>query len=119
MREEYPRPDFERSEWLCLNGKWDFFDGESPKTIEVPFVCQSRLSGIGEALKSDYVVYERVFKVPEKWKGRRVFLHFGAVDYECKVFINHQMAGQHVGGQTSFSFDITDLLTWQEEKITR
>lgn len=117
MREEYPRPDFERSEWLCLNGKWDFFDGESPKTIEVPFVCQSRLSGIGEALKSDYVVYERVFKVPEKWKGRRVFLHFGAVDYECKVFINHQMAGQHVGGQTSFSFDITDWLTWQEEKI--
>lgn len=117
MREEYPRPDFCRSDWMGLNGKWDFFDGQSVKKIEVPFVCQSKLSGIGEVLKSDYVVYERTFDIPEKWKDRRIFLHFGAVDYECKVFVNNQMVGCHRGGQIPFSFDITELLTWRNENI--
>lgn len=117
MREEYPRPDFRREEWMNLNGCWSFTYGREKTQIEVPFVCQSKLSGIGKRITQDRVVYERSFTVPEEWKGNEILLHFGAVDYRCHVFINDQCAGSHIGGQTSFQFDITRYLTWEEENI--
>lgn len=117
MREEYPRPEFVRKEWMNLNGRWDFDYGDERTEIEVPFVCQSKLSGIGKRIKEDRVAYERKFRVPEKWKDRLVHLRFGAVDYRCSVFINNRCVGHHTGGQTSFQFDITRYLNWEEESI--
>lgn len=117
MREEYPRPDLVRDEWMSLNGRWSFTYGEKQAQIEVPFVCQSRLSGIGRRIEEDNVVYERSFVVPEKWRGRRMLLHFGAVDYQCSVFVNGACVGSHTGGQTPFSFDITRYLDWGQEHI--
>ena len=93
MREEYPRPDFVREEWMNLNGCWSFAYGNENTEIQVPFVCQSRLSGIGKRITEDHVVYERSFKVPEKWRDREILLHFGAVDYQCSVFINENAWG--------------------------
>ena len=117
MREEYPRPEFVREEWMNLNGRWAFDYGDERTEIEVPFVCQSKLSGIGKRIKEDRVTYERKFKVPGAWKDRQVLLHFGAVDYRCSVFINNRCVGHHTGGQTSFQFDITRYLNWEEESI--
>ncbi len=117
MREEYPRPDFVREEWMSLNGSWSFEYGEKKTTIQVPFVCQSRLSGIGERIREDRVTYERTFQVPDSWRGKRVLLRFGAVDYQCRVFVNGNCVGSHVGGQTPFSFNITRFLTWKQEHI--
>lgn len=117
MREEYPRPEFVRKEWMNLNGRWSFVYGDERTEIEVPFVCQSELSGIGKRIKEDCVIYERKFKVPGEWKNREVLLHFGAVDYRCSVFINNRCVGHHTGGQTSFCFDITRYLNWEEEAI--
>lgn len=117
MRNEYPRPDFVRQNWLNLNGSWDFAYGDKHAQIEVPFVVQSRQSGICERITEDHVVYERVFTVPADWKGKHVILNFGAVDYSCKVFINGLYVGEHTGGQTSFSFDITPYLSWSGEQI--
>ncbi|NBH70543.1 glycoside hydrolase family 2 [Clostridiaceae bacterium] len=117
MREEYPRPEFVRKEWMNLNGRWAFEYGNERAEIEVPFVCQSKLSGIGKRIKEDRVAYERRFKVPGEWKDRLVYLHFGAVDYRCSVFVNHRCVGHHTGGQTSFRFDITRYLNWEEESI--
>lgn len=119
MRDEYPRPDFVRNEWMNLNGSWDFYLGEEKdkRKIEVPFVCQCKLSGIGERISEDSVVYERVFTVPETWKGRKVLLNFGAVDYCCRVWVNGHCVGSHSGGQTPFSFDVTDFLNWGGECI--
>ena len=117
MREEYPRPEFVREEWMNLNGCWSFAYGNENTEIQVPFVCQSRLSGIGKRITEDHVVYERSFKVPEKWRDREILLHFGAVDYQCSVFINEKCVGHHTGGQTSFSFDITRYLSWDQELI--
>ena len=117
MREEYPRPDFVRGEWMNLNGLWSFEYGSEKTQIEVPFVCQSKLSGIGERIKEDQVIYERTFTVPKEWNGRQILLNFGAVDYRCSVFINGSCVGSHTGGQTSFSFDITRYLNWEEETI--
>lgn len=117
MRNEYPRPEFVRKEWLNLNGTWDFYVGDKSGQIEVPYVCQSKLSGIGEKITEDIVIYERKAEVPKEWKGRSIRLNFGAVDYGCRVWVNGRLAGCHMGGQTPFSFDVTDSLTWEEERI--
>lgn len=126
-RPEYPRPQFERAEWLNLNGVWRFaFDdanvglrerwyaaeaaGVFPHEIIVPFAFQARLSGIGDPAFHDIVWYQRHFDVPEAWQGRRILLHFGAVDYRAWVWINGQFAAYHEGGQTPFFADITDYL---------
>lgn len=117
MREEYPRPDFVREEWQSLNGTWEFYCGKTKREILVPFVCQCAMSGIGEAITEDDVVYQRRFHVPEGWKGRRILLHFGAVDYRCRVWINDNYAGEHTGGQTPFTLDITPFLGGGEETV--
>ena len=111
-RPEYPRPQFERYTWMNLNGEWQFsFDGPSfDRRITVPFAFQSKLSGIGITERHDVVWYRRTFTLPEAWTGQRVLLHFGAVDYRCRVWVNDDCVGFHTGGQTSFSFDVTESL---------
>ncbi|MBP5274589.1 MAG: hypothetical protein ILO36_06625, partial [Abditibacteriota bacterium] len=125
LREEYPRPQFEREDWMNLNGPWNYaFDfslsGEEhgwssdtsamTGTINVPFCPESSLSGVGYTDFIPAIWYSRSFSVPDAWKGKRVFLNFGAVDYETKAFINGKEAGTHTGGGASFGFDITGLL---------
>jgi beta-galactosidase/beta-glucuronidase len=124
-RSEYPRPGLQRDLWLSLNGEWEFaFDdarkGESEKwylsdthfgrTIQVPFAYQSTLSGIGDPSFHDVVWYRKVIEIPKDWEGRRVVIHFGAVDYKAQVWINGELAVIHEGGHTPFHTDITDLL---------
>ena len=120
-RPEFPRPDFERSLWMSLNGEWEFeFDdgdrgeregwgsgGHFQRAILVPFCYQSEASGIGDATTHEVVWYRRSFSLPEAFRDRRVILKFGAVDYEAKVWINGVFVGQHRGGNTPFFFDIT------------
>jgi beta-galactosidase/beta-glucuronidase len=124
-RSEHPRPDRVRADWRSLNGPWSFeFDdadrglaerwylGERAlsRTITVPYAFQSRLSGIGETGFHDIVWYRRAVEVPEAWRGRRVMLRFGAVDYEATVWVNGIESGRHRGGHVPFSFDVTDAL---------
>lgn len=112
LRREYPRPQFERDEWMSLNGKWDFsFDAETyDRSINVPFAYEAGLSGIGVSEFHDTIWYRRTFTVPQDWDGRRVMLNFGAVDYTCNVWVNDHHILHHVGGQTGFSADITEAL---------
>lgn len=132
-RSEYPRPDFQRDNWLNLNGTWDFgfdpdqvgleqkwFEPDSKalqQSIVVPFAWQSSLSGIAEASQYDVAWYQRVFTVPEGWADQQVVMHFGAVDYEAQVWVNGQAAGEHEGGYTPFEFDITDMLIAGENQV--
>lgn len=130
-RPEYPRPDFCRREWLNLNGTWEFaFDDEDKGEIEewqerpsleqkivVPFPYQSKLSGIGDPGFHDVIWYRRIFPLPKGWYGKRILLNFGAVDYACKVWVNGMHVGEHRGGYTPFSFDITPLLHNAENDI--
>lgn len=129
-RLEYPRPSLVRKEWMSLNGPWDFaFDddneglandfvhnGHYPLKINVPFAFQTEYSGINDQSFHDYMWYRKTFKV-KKQDGKRYILHFGAVDYECKVFLNGQEIGEHIGGQAPFSFDISDFLTFKKETL--
>lgn len=116
---EYPRPIMERTEWKNLNGLWDYaiiekgkytpsvFDGK----ILVPFAVESSLSGVGKTVGAEKeLVYRRSFDVPSSWKGKRVLLHFGAVDWKTDVWVNDVKVGSHTGGFTPFSFDITEAL---------
>jgi beta-galactosidase/beta-glucuronidase len=130
-RKEYPRPQFVRKDWINLNGEWDFefddlnvgqkekwfFNHEYKEKINVPFAFQAELSGIKDLGFHDYMWYHRFFILPKEWKNNRIILHFGAVDYECIIYINKCYAASHVGGNTSFSVDITDYLNYNQEEI--
>ena len=122
-RPEYPRPQFTRADWMNLNGVWEFevdasLSGEErdlhlgqplSRKITVPFCPESELSGIGEKDFMPSVWYRRAIELPAGWNapGKRVFLHFGACDYETTVWVNGSNVGFHRGGYTSFAFEIT------------
>lgn len=131
-RNEYPRPQMVREDWINLNGKWEFemdfgASGRARGLVEkekldreivVPFCPESELSGIGYKDFMNSVWYKKSFDLPEAWTGGRVLLHFEAVDYECEVWVNGKSAGTHTGGYTPFSFDITDMLKPKNNVIT-
>ena len=116
---EYPRPQMVRADWLNLNGLWNYgitdaaAEGFEPEgDILVPFAVESSLSGVGRRVGKDRALwYERTFTVPSRWKGKRVLLHFGAVDWQAEVWVNGTRVGAHQGGYTPFSFDITAALS--------
>lgn len=131
-RPEYPRPQLVRADWQNLNGVWQFekdnacigldlkyqdrdsLEGE----IIVPFAPESRLSGVGSTEFINGVWYRKELDIQESWKGRRIMLNFGAVDYHAFVFVNGKKAGEHKGGYTPFGFDITDLLSEEKNVVT-
>ncbi|WP_433064210.1 AbfB domain-containing protein [Dactylosporangium sp. CS-033363] len=125
---EYPRPQMTRPDWQNLNGEWEFLnpatDGAGnvnrnaappvgqtlPERILVPYPVESALSGIMRNDNRDLMFYRRTFTVPASWAGRRVQLHFGAVDYEATVWVNGQQVTTHKGGYDRFEVDITPQL---------
>ncbi|MCD7971028.1 MAG: beta galactosidase jelly roll domain-containing protein [Alistipes sp.] len=116
---EYPRPIMERDQWMNLNGLWDYsiapVRSQAPENYEgkilVPFPVESSLSGVGRTVGENNVVwYEREFTVPANWKGQNILLHFGAVDWHATVWVNDYKVGEHKGGYTPFTFDITECL---------
>ncbi|MBI3471363.1 MAG: glycoside hydrolase family 2 [Candidatus Solibacter usitatus] len=124
-RPEYPQPQFQRDQWISLNGRWEFdfddqdtglrdhwADGARPfgKSILVPFCFESANSGIGDTGFHRVVWYRRALEIPAAWKGRRVLLHFGAVDYRAMVWLNGKLLGSHQGGTVPFRFDIAGQL---------
>lgn len=118
-RPEYPRPDFQREKWLPLNGEWDFsFDKPIfDRKILVPFACETKLSGIHDTSFHNAVWYRRSFSLPEPMHDRQILLHFGAVDYTCRLWVNDQFIREHTGGQCGFSADITDALNASGENV--
>lgn len=124
-RPEYPRPQFQRAAWQNLNGPWTFtFDpGKSgmerglaqsagfDQEIIVPFCPESALSGVAYTDFIEMMWYHRPLNVPAAWQGKRIMLHFGAVDFESEVFIDGQSVGRHWGGTASFSYDISRYVT--------
>ena len=123
---EYPRPQFERDFWVNLNGKFEYaitdanttFPKEYEGEILVPFAIESELSGVEKHItKNDRLWYRRNFAITEEFKGKRAIINFGAVDWECRVYVNKALVGTHQGGYNSFSFDITDYVNEGENEL--
>ena len=134
VRPEYPTPQFERENWINLNGQWDFkidnekcgeakkyfdLDGFEGK-ITVPFCPESKLSGVGNTDFMYCVWYKRKITLPSNWltNGKKTFLNIGACDYETIVYVNGNKAGTHFGGYTPIKIDITPWLSEGENDIT-
>lgn len=125
----YPRKQLRRASWFSLNGPWRFAYDDSgtasvpgeikdfDRVIEVPFAPESEMSGIGDTGYHANCWYNREFDIPLKRTGR-VILHFGAVDYRAKVWVNDHYIGCHEGGHTPFSFDIASFLKEGRQSIT-
>lgn len=136
---EYPRPQLVREDWINLNGLWEFaIMGEPTKEwkggriendkasllntvdklpatydneILVPFSPETALSGVGQDVRPDqYLAYRRSFSIPKSWNGKRVILNFEAVDWHSVVYVNGMRVGEHKGGYSPFSFDVTPYL---------
>lgn len=118
--QSYPRPQLQRPDWKNLNGLWEFqvTDMAAKKNtvkygneILVPFAIESSLSGVAQTFTpTDKLWYRKQFTIDPAWKGKQIILHFGAVDYECQVWVNNKLAGSHTGGNNPFSFDVTRYL---------
>ena len=131
MRDEYPRPSFVRDKWQCLNGEWEFYNdlcasGDDRKvynaerlesTINVPFCPESKLSGIHFLDFMPSVWYARNISLKKEQLNGRVLLHIGASDYKTVLYVNAKRVGQHIGGYTSFSFDISEYLKEGENRL--
>lgn len=103
--QEYPRPNFVRESYLNLNGEWDYCINQKKEAEEytgkilVPFSPETDLSGVGKIVQpEDYLHYRKSFRLPEGFVKGRAWLHFGAVDQECEVFLNGKKLGEHKGG---------------------
>lgn len=127
-RSEYPRPQFVREDWLCLNGEWQFEidqgdsgihrgvkDRDLTYSIIVPFCPESKLSGIENHDYYNAVWYRRQVTIPSDWGDKRVLLHFQAVDYDTTVWVNDQEVGRHRGGFSPFSCDLSGVAAAGEE----
>ncbi|MFP4380041.1 MAG: glycoside hydrolase family 2 protein [Candidatus Sumerlaeia bacterium] len=119
-RPEYPRPQFRRNDWQCLNGEWQFEIDKSDSGLErglrereleqkitVPFCPESSLSGIEHVDFMEAVWYRREIEIPKEWAGNAVHLIFQAVDYETTVWVNGEELVRHRGGFTPFYCDLT------------
>ena len=134
-RNEYPRPDFRRDAWFNLNGTWDFqFDPQNSgekagwyvpgkiqfnQKIVVPFPWESKLSGIERPDYKGVAWYRRSFDLPSNWKGKAVYLRFGAVDWKATVWLNGALVGEHEGGYTPFEFRLDAVRPQGNELVVR
>ncbi len=131
----HPRPQLTRDRWFDLSGEWQFsYDdsdvgldrrwyvtwdeshGVTERAITVPFPPESTASGIGDTGFHRVLWYRRSFTAEHR-SGERLLLHFGAVDYSARVWVNGQLVAEHAGGHTPFHADVTDALTGSGDQV--
>ena len=119
--ESHPKPQMRRAEWRSLNGQWDFCKGRSAPysspaevvwdcPILVPFSPETEASGVADQGFYTTVWYRRTWQQEPLAAGKRLVLHFEAVDWAAVVWVNGKLVCSHQGGFTPFCADITHAL---------
>lgn len=131
-RTERPRADWERDSYVNLNGIWEFdFDAdeegknagwfkpdqEFSRSINVPFCWESSLSGVNDPDYKGQAWYKKTVNVDKSWEGKKIFLKFGAVDWKCKLWVNGEEVGEHIGGYSAFEMDVTEYMNVGEDNV--
>ena len=123
-KKEYPRPQFQRKDWINLNGEWNFSfdfsgsgdakDWKNAKSFQskilVPFCPESKRSGVGFTDFIEQMWYQREITIPEEWMGKRILIHFGGVDYQSIIYLDGKEVGRHTGGSSPFFIDLTSFV---------
>lgn len=124
QRNEYPRPQFERAEWMNLNGTWTYEIDPTGSGVErnykdskgfggkilVPFSPESKLSGVEYKDFIEHLWYQRMVDIPKEWEGRKILLNFGGVYYESEIYVDGKFVDRHFGGSSSFALDLTEFV---------
>jgi beta-galactosidase/beta-glucuronidase len=129
-RGDHPRPQLQRDRWRSIDGLWDFAYDDAGKwsdprqvafdrRIRVPYPPESTASTIGDQGFHPVCWYRCVVNLEGEERKQRLMLHFGAVDYHARVWVNGQLVADHVGGHTPFSADITDAVGDRAEIVVR
>lgn len=131
-RTERPRADWERDSYVNLNGIWEFdfdadeegknagwfkSDQEFSRSINVPFCWESSLSGVNDPDYKGQAWYKKTVNVDKSWEGKKIFLKFGAVDWKCKLWVNGEEVGEHIGGYSAFEMDVTEYMNVGEDNV--
>ena len=131
-RTERPRADWERDSYVNLNGIWEFdFDAdeegknagwfkpdqEFSRSINVPSCWESSLSGVNDPDYKGQAWYKKTVNVDKSWEGKKIFLKFGAVDWKCKLWVNGEEVGEHIGGYSAFEMDVTEYMNVGEDNV--
>lgn len=131
-RTERPRADWERDSYVNLNGIWEFdFDADEEgknagwfkpdqkfsRSINVPFCWESSLSGVNDPDYKGQAWYKKTVNVDKSWEGKKIFLRFGAVDWKCKLWVNGEEVGEHIGGYSAFEMDVTEYMNVGEDNV--
>ncbi|MES2808433.1 MAG: sugar-binding domain-containing protein [Bacteroidota bacterium] len=130
---EYPRPQLQRTDWLCLNGSWNYIGGKDVATtlnpekvidfgsstgkIKVPYCPESVLSGVKRKQEIN-MWYQRTVDIPANWKEKDIIIHFEAVAHQATLFVNGKKVGSHAGSYDEFNFNITPFLTTGKNTLT-
>ncbi|MDQ3364988.1 MAG: glycoside hydrolase family 2 [Myxococcota bacterium] len=124
-RSAHPRPQLQRDRWRSLDGTWDFaYDDDrrwpDPRTVQfdrkirVPYPPESEASGIGDTGFHAVCWYRRTVQLTTEERAQRLLLHFGAVDYAAKVWVNGHPVAEHEGGHTPFFADVTEAIAGRD-----
>lgn len=122
----YPRPALKRSDWTNLNGLWDYAitrdQRQAPDSMDgkilVPYPVESALSGVMKRVSAaDYIWYRKTLKVPDFNEKQRLLMHFEASDWLTILRIDGEKVGEHRGGYTPFSFDISDWVDSRKQVL--
>jgi beta-galactosidase/beta-glucuronidase len=134
----YPRPQLVRTRWASLDGVWGFgYDDEGvgltdgwsednaplDRTIQVPFPPESSASGIGDKGFHPVAWYRRLISRAElsaagHVAGNRLLIRFGAVDHSARVWLNGVFLGEHLGGQSPFCVEATEVVAGDQQSWT-
>ena len=106
-------------EVFSLNDEWLFFyktdvSSDVARRVNLPHTWNlDALCSHGEYLKT-VANYSRSIFIPKEWEQKRLFLKFHGVQNIADVFINGHHVGEHRGGWTAFTFEITKYLRFGE-----